>query len=211
MIIGVDFDNTIANYTGVFHRVATQLGWLTADVGESKNEVKAYFIDNDTEAKWTELQGIVYGKEINQAHPYQDCLAQLQELKAKGHQLKLISHKTKYPIIGEPVDFHQAATDWLQDRGFVGGDDSPLVADDLFFNQTLTEKVEKIAALNCQYFIDDLPKVLAHPSFPTDCSKILFQPQLAANLTEVEHSNDLSSSSSVKKITNWREIQSVIC
>lgn len=177
MKIGIDFDNTIADYTGVFHAVATDLGWLPADVGVSKNEVKSYFIDNNIEPKWTELQGIVYGKEINKAKPYSYCLDILRQLQEQGHELYIISHKTKYPIIGEKVNFHIAATHWLEANAIVGQNDSPVAIEDVFFNETKEQKLARIEQLDCDVFIDDLPSILQHQAFPANCKPILFNPK----------------------------------
>ncbi|MCG7563592.1 HAD family hydrolase [Pseudoalteromonas sp. McH1-42] len=174
MIIGIDFDNTIANYTGVFYRVGCALGWLPESVGQSKNEVKQHFISQDNETRWTELQGIVYGKEISQAQPYPDCLETLRKWRKQGHTLKLISHKTRYPIIGERVDFHVAATRWLEDNGFVGTLDAPLEKSDLFFNETKEDKLLCISTLGCELFVDDLESIFNHDLFPAHCKKVLF-------------------------------------
>ena len=37
----------------------------------------------------------------------------MKQLKNLGHELSIISHKTLYPIIGDKVNFHQAALQWL--------------------------------------------------------------------------------------------------
>ncbi|KZN47182.1 hypothetical protein [Pseudoalteromonas luteoviolacea] len=197
MIIGIDFDNTIADYTGVFYRVALQLGWISADIGQSKTEVKDYFIQQNREPKWTELQGIVYGKEIGQAVPYDGALKCLQSLKEQGHTLYLVSHKTRYPIIGSKVDFHLAAKNWLATNNFIGQINAPFEEDTLFFNETLDTKVNKIKELKCDVFIDDLEKVLTHSDFPTSCQALLFQPNL---------SNDQSN-----HITHWHEVNAQLC
>ena len=195
MIIGIDFDNTIADYTGVFYDVALDLGWIPVNVGQSKSEVKAYFIEQNNEPRWTELQGIVYGKEISRARPYAGCLDTLRKLKAKGHQLALISHKTRYPIIGEKVNFHEAATNWLKSNKFIDSEDAPFTSNALFYNEQLDLKVSKIAELNCDFFIDDLKRVLEHPTFPDNCKPIFFSP----------HQKEEGS------ISHWKEVTDIIC
>ena len=183
MIIGIDFDNTIADYTGVFHHVGVKLGWLPKEVGQTKEDVKAYFINAGNEPKWTELQGIVYGKEINQAKPYLGCLKTLQQLKAQGHTLKLVSHKTKYPIIGEKVDFHVAAKYWLSSHQFTQCNNAPFEGFHLYFKETKTLKVQTIDELNCDIFIDDLSSVLSDPLFPSRTKKIHFTSSIDASPT----------------------------
>ncbi|MCF6440357.1 HAD family hydrolase [Pseudoalteromonas luteoviolacea] len=197
MIIGIDFDNTIADYTGVFYDVALKLDWIPESTGRSKTEVKSYFIISDNERKWTELQGIVYGKEIDQARPYTDCLQVLEQWHAKGHTLKLISHKTRYPIIGEPVDFHHAATNWLKSNGFIGSNGAPFSESDLNFNETKEEKLLCIDKLNCDLFIDDLESIFNHKLFPARCRKVLFN-------------NNSNNKEGLTHITKWSDIPEVI-
>ncbi|RJE75756.1 hypothetical protein BGP78_15505 [Pseudoalteromonas sp. MSK9-3] len=177
MIIGIDFDNTIADYTGVFHEVARKLGWIPPHIGQSKTQVKEFFITQNQEPKWTELQGIVYGSHITLAPAYQHCLDVLKQLKQQGHKLIIISHKTKYPIIGEPTDLHQAATHWLKEKGFTECGTAPINVNDIYFNETKSEKVEQIKLNKCDVFIDDLEEILAHDQFPKQCKKILFSDQ----------------------------------
>jgi hypothetical protein len=193
MIIGIDFDNTIADYTGVFHRVGVKLGWLPKEVGQTKEDVKAYFINAGKEAKWTELQGIVYGKEINHAKPYLSCLETLQQLKNQGVVLKLISHKTKYPIIGNKVNFHIAATNWLKSNHFIDECNAPFTLADLFFNETKELKMLSIKQLRCDIFIDDLQSILTHPSFPLGCRKVWF-------------SNSGSNIAGLPQLTCWSKL-----
>lgn len=177
MKIGIDFDNTIADYTGVFYSVALDLGWIPKKTGNSKAAVKDYFIQHDQERKWTQLQGIVYGKEIHHARPYTYSLEALKKLKEQGHTLYLISHKTRYPIIGDKVNFHNAATKWLSCNGFINSTDAPFELKQLFFNETQKEKVIKIKELECDVFIDDLQKIFDHTEYPHECQGILFNPQ----------------------------------
>lgn len=170
MRIGIDFDNTIVNYDGVFYRTAVQLGWLDATVGQSKNEVKQYFISRDNESRWTELQGIVYGETIQQAAPYFEVKESLTELRNRGATLFLISHKTRYPIIGEKRDFHRAARQWLDSRELT------MLFNELYFCPEKDLKIARISALDLDWFVDDLPSILQHPDFPSATQSLLFDP-----------------------------------
>ncbi len=42
MRIGIDFDNTIACYDGVFHKAAIERGLIPDDLDSSKNAVRDY-------------------------------------------------------------------------------------------------------------------------------------------------------------------------
>ncbi|QTH71045.1 HAD family hydrolase [Pseudoalteromonas xiamenensis] len=178
MKIGIDFDNTIVDYTGVFYTVAMDLGWLPEGVGNSKKAVKDYFINSQQEARWTELQGLVYGKFIFLAKPYSHCLSVLQDLKSRNVQLYLISHKTKYPFIGEKTDLHLSAMNWLQKNGFIGTTQAPFLLEHVYFNEKKEDKINLIGELGCEVFLDDLPEILTHTRFPQRCAGILFSPEL---------------------------------
>lgn len=188
MIIGIDFDNTIVDYTGVFHAVALELGWIPATIGQSKTEVKQYFIENNMEIKWTELQGLVYGKYIHHAKPYPDCLSVLQQLKKTGAKLYLISHKTKSPFIGEKIDLHSCAVNWLINHGFLQTANAPFSATDIHFNEKKEQKIKRIADLSCHVFIDDLPEILNDSLFPSSCTGILFSPGTTSGQKNIVHS-----------------------
>ena len=187
MKIGVDFDNTIVNYTGVFYEVGRSLSWLPKNTGVEKAAVKQYLIEHDSEARWTELQGLVYGQEIKRATPYANALRVMQRLKVLGHKLYLISHKTKSPVIGKKKDLHMAAFNWLARHGFVSKRDSPFEVSDIFFNETQDQKIDKIASLGCAIFIDDLISVLSHKNFPKKCRGILFSPHSDCKYPDVIH------------------------
>lgn len=166
--IGIDFDNTIVNYHGVFYRTAVALGWLPAEVGQAKSAVKQYFLDQNNEPKWTELQGIVYGRAIADAKPYEGALKVIADWHQAGHQLFLVSHKTQYPVIGDKLDFHQAARQWLEAQGLTQ------YFQQLHFCPEKTLKIATAAELQLDAFIDDLSNVLLHLDFPADTQKILF-------------------------------------
>lgn len=168
MRIGIDFDNTIVNYEGVFHAVAHELEWIPADVGVTKQDVKQYLIDKGTEPVWTELQGIVYGREIIRAALYNGVREVLEHFKQAGHSLILISHKTKYPIIGEKLDFHQAADEFLKQQGIYEYFDA------VHYCEEKPLKINRICEQNLDWFIDDLPNILLDKHFPNNTNRLLF-------------------------------------
>lgn len=168
MRIGIDFDNTIVNYDGIFHHAGTQLGWIPEGVGKSKQAVKTWFIEQHQEPKWTELQGIVYGKAIHNASPYEHVAQVLDTWCLKGYELVLVSHKTQFPIIGEKLDFHAAAKNWLNTQQLSG------YFSEMYFCPEKAQKIAKISQLKPDYFIDDLPSILTDPNFPKRTRRVLF-------------------------------------
>ena len=157
MVLGVDFDNTLACYDSVFHEVALEIGMLPhTDLRLTKQQVKQQLHSADRHDDWTRLQGLVYGPEVGRACPFPGALAALEKAREQGWQLFIVSHKTRRPVIGEPHDLHQAAYGWLRDNGFgaVGLD-----GERVFFEETRSQKIARLTALGCHTFVDDLPEV----------------------------------------------------
>ena len=167
-ILGVDFDNTLACYDRAFHQVGVAVGLIGEGPVLTKQQVKARLHDDSRFEDWTRLQGLVYGPEIGRATPFEGALETLSELQRQGWKVYIVSHKTRYPVIGDRHDLHAAAGGWLAAQGFTA-------MDGIYFEQTLEGKIARIASLGCQAFVDDLAEVLADPQFPS-IRKLLFQP-----------------------------------
>lgn len=176
--IGLDLDNTIIDYSGVFAPVAAELGLLPPDHGlRSKDEVKSrlrMIAGDDT--LWMRLQGQVYGKFIGLARPYDGAVAAIRGFRAAGHRVSIVSHKTKLGHFDpDQVDLWEAASGWLTANGLVG-EAGPIASADVHYRVTREEKVDTIAKLGFALFVDDLPEVLGHPDFPARLPTILFSP-----------------------------------
>lgn len=176
MTIGLDFDNTIVSYDRLFHRVALDLGLIPESVPVQKNAVRDYLRSIGKEPVWTEMQGIVYGARMNEADPFPSALETINSWKRNGHRVVIISHKTRYPFLGEKYDLHAAARGWLETNGFYDPSRIGLDPDDVFFELTKEGKLARVAQLECSYFIDDLPEILSHSAFPLGVTGILFDP-----------------------------------
>jgi hypothetical protein len=88
----------------------------------------------------------------------------------------IISHRTRYPYLGEKHDLHQAARTWLAALGFCDPDRTGLRSDRVYLELTKQDKIARIADAACSHFIDDLPEFLDDPAFPAGVQKILFDP-----------------------------------
>ena len=184
MIIGVDFDNTLVCYDDLFYRAARERRLVEPDAPRSKQALRDQLRGEGRENEWTELQGYVYGVYIRHAPAFDgavDCLAQWFR-RADG--LAIISHKTKRPYRGPDVDLHKAARDWLAASG-VFGHPVGLAPEQAFFEDTLSDKLARIAAVGCTHFIDDLPELLTRSDFPDGVKRILFDPHARHDDTEV--------------------------
>lgn len=173
--IGIDFDNTIACYDGVFHRAALERGLIPADLPTSKNSVRDHLNGSGRKDEFTELQGYVYGARMDLAAPYPGVDRFIADARRAGHELFVVSHKTRHPLLGPMHDLHAAARGFLSDQRLVGGDMIPVV--NVFFEISKEAKVARAAALGIDAFIDDLPEILTMAGFAGATRRILFDPE----------------------------------
>lgn len=174
MIIGLDFDNTIVCYDNLFYRVAVDRKLIPYSIGRSKVAVKKHLIECDQEEQWTELQGLVYGKRLIDAEAFPGALKAIECFHASGHRVHIISHKTKYPFIGEHYDLHAAALNWIDEK--INFYKTLVETRDIHLCQTKAEKIHRIGEVKCDLFFDDLEEILLDPFFPNMVHKFLFDP-----------------------------------
>ena len=176
MRIGIDFDNTIVSYDALFYKVAVNQTLVPADLPKSKLAVRDYLRKIDNEPAWTELQGYVYGTKMGDAKAYPLVIEFVKFARDKDISIAIVSHKTKYPFIGPKYDLHESARCWIANT-LMDGDISLIEPDNVFFELTKEDKIARIADIECDYFIDDLPEILRMPGFPKNLKRILFDPE----------------------------------
>jgi hypothetical protein len=175
--IGIDFDNTIACYDGVFHQAALERGLIPPDLASDKNSVRDHLNGTGRKDDFTELQGYVYGARMELVSPYPGFAEFIGAARKSGHDLFVVSHKTRHPILGPKHDMHAAAHAFLAGRGLTGAQLHQIDTENVFFELTKSEKVARARDLACDVFIDDLPEILNLGGFPPRIRKILFDPQ----------------------------------
>jgi len=175
MRIGVDFDNTIVDYEGVFHAAALERGLIDSALPKGKNAVRDFLNGSGRKDDFTALQGYVYGSRMDLARPYDGFREFVITARAGAHDVFIVSHKTRFPLLGPKYDMHEAARAFLRDRELSG--DEVVPSEQIFFEETKEQKIGRAAALKCDVFIDDLPEILAMPGLPESCRRILFAPQ----------------------------------
>jgi len=184
--IGIDLDNTIIDYDGVFGPVAEDLGLLRHGASPGgKEEVKSQLISLDPSEKlWMRLQGQVYGRYISQARLYDGVADYLTVAHAEGARVSIVSHRTRHGHFDPAlIDLWAAARSWLADHGFFDPHQFALSPADIHFEETREAKIARIAAIGCDVFIDDLPEVLLHPRFPSGVEAIWFAGERTAPKT----------------------------
>ena len=177
MILGLDFDNTLISYDELFYQVALDKGLIPSDLSKTKNAVRDYLRQAGKEDEWTLLQGEVYGSRIQEAIAFEGMQEALKKISTQSERIFLVSHKTRTPYMGRQYDLHQAAMGWLQGHAFFDIEGLGWEENQVFFELTKEEKLQRIVQLGCTHYIDDLPEILE--MLPDTVQKILFTPNKA--------------------------------
>lgn len=173
--LGIDFDNTIVQYDGVFHRVAVERGCIPATLEVSKIAVRDWLRGAGQEDVWTEMQGHVYGARMRDAETYPGVREFFALAREAGMTLSIVSHKTRHPFLGEQHDLHAVARAWIDE--FLRDEAGPYVPQErVYFETTKDAKWARIGATGATHFVDDLPEILLADAFPSGVERILFDP-----------------------------------
>ena len=173
--IGVDLDNTIICYDEAFVKIARQENLISPEFEyNSKTEVRDFIRELlNGEYEWQRLQGLVYGKLIMQAKLFNGVAEFFAQSAEKNIDLYIVSHKTELAHHDpEKTNLRVSALKFLENHGFF--DKLSMKRENVFFESTREEKINRIKNIGCKIFIDDLPEVLLDKSFPSNCQKIFF-------------------------------------
>lgn len=194
MIVGFDFDNTIIDYNNLFGLAALEKNLIVKSSAHDKNSVKQYLINSNKEDEWTKLQGEVYGSRVLEANLYEGILEIFKYLSSNNHKIYIVSHKTKFPYLGKKIDLHKSALKFIMENNILNKKDIRLTKDDIFFETSIKDKIERIESLKCDIFIDDLECILN--LLPDNIIKILFLPNSSGkkvNYNAIKRWNELKN------------------
>jgi len=195
-IIGVDFDNTIVDYSYILHGAAVERGLIPPSAGKDKNEIRDRIRGlPHGEIEWRKLQALVYGERIGQARLCDGADAFLTRCRRMGIPVYIVSHKTEQAEADEDgTNLRTAALGWMTSHGFFQAQGIGLSRGQVFFTSTRQEKIQQIRQLACTHFIDDLEETFLEETFPPVVEKILLAPQR-------QH-----ASRGVRVMGSWQEI-----
>jgi hypothetical protein len=178
MLIGLDFDNTIACYDRAFAIAVQDLGLVPRGEILCKADVKKRLqAQAGGELNWRRLQGQVYTRYITLAYPFEGFAAFVKRARTAQVALKIVSHKTRHGHFEpERIDMREAARSWMAQQGFFDNRSLGFQSSDIHFLSTAEAKLATIGALGCTVFIDDLPSILQHTAFPASTRGMLFAP-----------------------------------
>jgi hypothetical protein len=198
VVIGIDFDNTIASYDELMHRLAVQWGWVGAGMSKNKKLIRdALRALPDGEAKWRRLQTHCYGPGMYDARPMEGAKEFIAGCKTRGVPVWVVSHKTEFANFGDPtVKLRAAALEWMAGQGFFSPEGLGVGRERVFFEETRERKIERIRSLGVSHFIDDLEETFLEPSFPSQVAQILYAPELSSG-----------GGGTWRAFATWRDIQ----
>jgi hypothetical protein len=182
MLIGIDFDNTIVCYDTLFHTAACEQGLIPHDVPANKSAVRDYLRGSGRERAWVDLQGFVYGPGLAHAECFSGVWDFFRVCAAHDAQVKIVSHKTRRAVSLD-YDLHASAMTWLRHQFAIHRIPFDLDAT-VHMEETRAAKLARIAALGCDWFIDDLPELFLEPGFPAGVKRLLFDTTGTAHLPE---------------------------
>lgn len=185
LLVGLDLDNTLADYDAVFAAAAREEGFLPSGGPLAKRAVRDAVRGLPAgEDRWQELQARVYGPLLDRARPVAGALDFLRFCCERGVRCAVVSHKTRFAArdTERRHDLRQGALRWLAANGFFDPAASPLAPGDVYFADSRADKAARIAVLGCTHFVDDLEEVFAEPGFPPATQGILLGPDGAGRM-----------------------------
>ena len=194
--IGVDLDNTLINYDEVFLLGANELGLIPLGWHGDKIQIKKYLHSKDDGAtKWQTLQGRVYGKLIEYAKLFDGAYRFLWRCCEREIIVDLVSHKTEYGHNDfDEIPLRKVAINFLISHNILVG--KGYFLRNIYFEDTLQNKVLRIIENRYDYFIDDLPEVLGDSKLPKSLKRILIG------------NNEYYPAKNIENLFSWRDIES---
>ena len=121
MIIGIDFDNTIAGYDLVFDEIAVKQGLVANDWQGGKKGLRDYLRTlREGEKKWMRIQSQVYGKYMYRASLIPGVANFLLRCNLQKVTVFIVSHKTEFGNYDrENIPLRIEALKWMDQLDFL--------------------------------------------------------------------------------------------
>lgn len=175
--VGIDLDNTLVCYDEVFAELALRKG-IEVDPLNAKSSLKEAMLKKPGgNLDWTLVQGLAYGPELQRAKLFEEAFDVVKSILVAGNEVAIISHKTRFPAVGEAYDLQASARQFLRRHIIERLSTQEQKRIKIHLCATLHEKMFTIRTLDCIAFVDDLVEVLQHPLFPARTKRIHFSPK----------------------------------
>lgn len=176
LCIGIDLDNTLVCYDALFHRLACEQELIPATLPPQKLLVRDYIRQHSGDIAWQRLQALAYDERMGEACLFPQSINVIRRWKEQGHQLDVVSHKTRSSVYAPEGNLHTAAIRFLEGTGVL----DYIAREHIHFLPDRAEKIATIKRLGCSFFVDDLPEVFTNTAFPAVTYKVLLGAQTIA-------------------------------
>lgn len=191
MKLGLDLDNTLIDYDRAAQAYAEDNG--IGSIG-SLADLRAT-LTCTSDLGWQKAQAWIYTYGLKFATPANGWSNFLSKSAHFNLEIFIVSHKTNFtPKAFGSLDLHLCARNWLENVLKIY--EIPQIKN-VYFEPTREKKIAKIAQLKLDFFVDDLPEVLNHPSFPKGVMKVLY--------------NSDCSQDSIPSIRSFEALLKVLC
>ena len=171
---GFDLDNTIVDYSISCVKYSELINIPTK---KSIDELKTYLKSERYEPQtWTRAQSWLYGSGLEFARVGFDFIEFVKKLKSRGWAFSIFSHKTEYgPSEFGSIPFQKVMLNWMISHNlnyFFQPEKN------LWFLNSVEDKVAKINEAGVTHYIDDLPKILSHPKLSPHIKLYLYSQKI---------------------------------
>ena len=197
--IGIDLDNTIINYDDVLYELALQESLILSSTLKLKKNIRNVIQAlSNGDREWQKLQSKIYGAQIHRAKLADGVKVFFKQAREYGAKIHVVSHKTIYSNLRRDVNFRDAAINWMEKNSFFDTQGLALSRDDIYFEDSRSDKVRRICRLGCTHFIDDLEETFYEDMFPMDTEKLLYSKEARSSLEYMRHG--------IKFFSTWEAI-----
>ena len=171
--LGLDLDNTVIDYGPAYVQIADTLN-IDVEVADREHIRAKLRRSEGDDDEWQCFQSVLYTEGLELAIPADGLIDLLTICCDLGLEVHIVSHKTTHgPRNFGARELRPPAQRWLERHLISHG----LVDfQRIWFTDSLADKVDTIAGLSLDVFIDDLPQVLAHPEWPIRTLGIQYAP-----------------------------------
>lgn len=163
--IGLDLDNTVIDYIRAYRSTAEKMGLPEGFV--DRESIRPLLRRSEVDdMEWQHFQARLYTDGLAFAQPAAGLHDFLKLCATLDVRVFIVSHKTSQtPVQFGAKDLRAPALEWLLEHDIAPGF---VREEDVYFCSTREEKVQTIATVGCDAFVDDLIEVLDHPDLPKE-------------------------------------------
>jgi hypothetical protein len=188
--IGIDLDNTIISYNNIINLLAKKKYKLNKEKN-NKVLIKKEIIKKYGEVEWTKFQSLLYGENLKFAEVFYNFKKNISKIK-NDYEIYIISHKTKYPYIGKKINLIYESKKFIKINKISYCKNEIIKKENIYFENTIENKIKRIKKLKINYFIDDLEGILN--KLPNNINKIIFN----------------NTSNKYYSLTNWDNLETIL-